>query len=149
MARSLAAWRCGWTRSGSGVSVSLSSASPAWTRRRDEDASRLFPPRVVAEVKMLACQLPGELGLPLSRFSREDLRRLLVERGIVEAISGTTIWRWLAEDAIRPWRYRSWIFPRDPLFAEKAGVVLDLYQRTFEGRPLGPHEYVLCADDTV
>jgi hypothetical protein len=101
----------------------------------------------VAEVKALACQLPGELGLPLSRFSREDLRRLVVERGIAESISATTIWRWLSQDAIRPWRYRSWIFPRDPLFAEKAGVALDLYQRIFDGRPLGPHEYVLCADE--
>jgi len=80
----------------------------------------------VAEVKALACQLPKEQGLPLSRFSRQDLRRLVIERGIVESISGTTIWRWLDEDAIRPWRYRSWIFPRDPRFAEKAGVVLDL-----------------------
>ena len=71
----------------------------------------------------------------------------MLERGIVESISGTTIWRWLDEDAIRPWRSRSWIFPRDPRFAEKAGVVLDLYQRSFEGTPLGPHEYVLCADE--
>ena len=75
------------------------------------------------------------------------MRRLVVERGIVEAISGTTIWRWLNEDAIRPWRYRSWIFPRDPLFAQKAGVVLDLYARVFDGEPLSPHEYVLCADE--
>jgi hypothetical protein len=60
---------------------------------------------------------------------------------------GATIWRWLAEDAIRPWRYRSWIFPRDLLFAEKAGVVLDLYARIFEDRPLGPRESMLCADE--
>jgi hypothetical protein len=98
-------------------------------------------------VKALACALPRELGLPLSRLSREDLRRFVLGRGIVESISGTTIWRWLDEDAIRPWRSRSWIFPRDPRFAEKAGVVLDLYQRSFEGTPLGPHEYVLCADE--
>ena len=98
-------------------------------------------------MKALACQLPRELGLPLSRLSRADLRRLVLERGIVEAISGTTIWRWLDEDAIRPWRYRSWIFPRDPLFAEKAGVVLDLYARLFDGERLGPDEYVLCADE--
>lgn len=98
-------------------------------------------------MKALACQLPGELGLPLARLSREDLRRLVVERGIVEQISGSTIWRWLAEDAIRPWRYRSWIFPRDPLFAEKAGVVLDLYARVFDGVRLHPDEYVLCADE--
>jgi transposase len=98
-------------------------------------------------VKALACALPRELGLPLSRLSREDLRRFVLGRGIVESISGTTIWRWLDADAIRPWRSRSWIFPRDPRFAEKAGVVLDLYQRSFEGTPLGPHEYVLCADE--
>ena len=75
------------------------------------------------------------------------MRRLVVERGIVERVSGSTIWRWLAEDALRPWRYRSWIFPRDPCFAEKAGVVLDLYQRSFQGRPLEANEYVLCADE--
>ena len=62
-------------------------------------------------------------------------------------ISGTTIWRWLCEDAIRPWRHRSWIFPRDPDFAAKAGVVLDLYQRRFDGEPLAPDEYVICADE--
>jgi hypothetical protein len=71
----------------------------------------------------------------------------VIERGIVEEISGSTIWRWLAQDAIRPWRYRSWIFPRDPRFAEKAGVVLDLYRRIFEGKPLETDEYVLCADE--
>lgn len=147
MARLPAVWSYGSIRCGSGASVSSSSASRAWTRRRGGDASRLFPPRVVAEVKALACQLPRELGLPLSRLSREDLRRLVVERGIVEQVSGSTIWRWLAEDAIRPWRYRSWIFPRDPCFAEKAGVVLDLYQRIFEGKPLEANEYVLCADE--
>lgn len=102
---------------------------------------------MVAEVKALACQLPRELGLPLSRLSRADIRRLAIERGICEQISGTTIWRWLSEDAIRPWRYRSWIFPRDPAFAEKAGVVLDLYQRVFAGQPLAADEHVISADE--
>jgi hypothetical protein len=102
---------------------------------------------VVAEVKALACALPRELGVPLSRLSRADVRQLAIERGIVAEISATTIWRWLAQDAIRPWRQRSWIFPRDPDFAAKAGVVLDLYQRRFEGEPLGPNEYVLSADE--
>ena len=46
--------------------------------------------------------------------------------------------RWLAEDAIKPWRYRSWTFPRDPAFADKAGRVLDLYQRRwFRLQPSG------------
>jgi hypothetical protein len=53
-------------------------------------------------------------------------------RGIVCSISGTTVWRWLAEDAIRPWAWRSWLFPRDPDFRAKAGRVLDLYARRWE-----------------
>jgi len=56
--------------------------------------------------------------LPLSRFSRVELHRLVVERGVTDA-SASTIWRWLHEDAIKPWQTRSWIFPRDPDFAEK------------------------------
>jgi len=40
-----------------------------------------------------------------------------------------TIWRWLTEDAIRPWTHRSRIFPRDPDFEAKASRVLDLYAR--------------------
>jgi len=58
----------------------------------------------------------------------------VIARGIVAEISGSTIWRWLADDAIRPWTYRSWVFPRDPDFERKAGRVLDLYPRTFEGK---------------
>jgi hypothetical protein len=46
--------------------------------------------------------------------------------GLVASISGSTVWRWLNADAIRPWRHRCWIFPRDPQFAFKAGRLLDL-----------------------
>jgi len=100
----------------------------------------------VAEVKALACELPATQGLPLGRFSRAELHRLVVERGLSEA-SASTIWRWLHDDALKPWQQRSWIFVRDPLFAEKAGRVLDLYQRRFQGRRLRPDEYVICADE--
>jgi len=96
-------------------------------------------------VKALACELPATHG-PLSRFSRTELHRLVVQRGVTEA-SASTIWRWLHDDALKPWQQRSWIFIRDPAFAEKAGRVLDLYQRRFEGRRLRPDEYVICADE--
>jgi len=66
---------------------------------------------------------------------------------LVAQISGTTIWRWLTEDAIRPWTHRTWIFPRDPDFATKAGRVLDLYAREFEGSKLKRNEYVISADE--
>jgi hypothetical protein len=102
---------------------------------------------VVVAVKALACELPARSGVPLSRWSRADLRRAVLEQGLVAEISGTTIWRWLSADAIRPWRHRSWIFPRDPDFAVKAGRILDLYQRRWAGTPLSAREYVLCADE--
>jgi hypothetical protein len=87
---------------------------------------------VRAEVIALACELPATTGVPLSRWSASELARAAVARGIVEQISGVTVWRWLSADAIRPWNYRSWIFPRDPNFAAKAGPILDLYGRSLD-----------------
>lgn len=85
--------------------------------------------------------------MPLARWSLAELRREVVARGLVAQVSGATLWRWLSQDALRPWRYRSWIFPRDPEFALKAGRILDLYERRWQGLPLGPREYVVCADE--
>src|SRR6266540_1376745 len=113
---------------------------------RGRVARAVFPPDEVARVKAIACELPREHGLPLSRFSRAELHRLVVERGISEA-SASTIARWLTQDALKPWQHRSWIFPTDPDFLEKAGPVLDLYQGRFEGKLLHPGEFVICADE--
>ena len=87
------------------------------------------------------------LGLPLARLHVPDIRAEVLRRGLVAEISDATIWRWLSDDAIAPWRHRSWIFPRDPDFEVKAGRVLDLYAGRFEGRRLGPREYVVSADE--
>jgi hypothetical protein len=95
----------------------------------------------------MACALPAEQGVPLSRWSSAELAREAVTRGIVEQISDVTVWRWLSADAIKPWQHRSWIFPRDPLFAERAGPILDLYQGRWEGELLHPGDYVVCADE--
>ncbi|MGH9083537.1 MAG: IS630 family transposase [Acidimicrobiales bacterium] len=102
---------------------------------------------MVVAVKSLACELPSRLGVPLSRLSVPDIRQEVIERGIVAEISGATIWRWLSEDAIKPWRHRSWIFPRDPNFETKAARVLDLYARDWEGKPLGEHDFVISSDE--
>jgi len=102
---------------------------------------------VVVEVKALACELPARHTVPLARWSLTELRREVVARGVVAEISGTTLWRWLSQDALRPWRHRSWIFPRDPAFAAKAGRILDLYERRWQGSRLGSREYVVCADE--
>jgi len=102
---------------------------------------------VVAEVKELACELPATTGVPLSRWSCAELAREVMDRSIVESMSASTVWRILHGDAIRPWFHQSWIFPRDPDFAAKAGVVLDLYARVFKGQPLGDDEFVVSADE--
>jgi DDE superfamily endonuclease len=109
-------------------------------------ARAVFPPEQIAEVKAIACELAATHGLPLGRFTRTELHRLVVERGVTDA-SASTIWRWLHDDALKPWQQRSWIFVRDPRFRERAGRVLDLYQRRFEGRRLRPDELVICADE--
>jgi DDE superfamily endonuclease len=100
----------------------------------------------VTRVKAVACELPRTAGVPLSRFSRAELHRLVIERGVTDA-SAATIARWLREDSLRPWQHRSWIFPTDPEFAERAGPVLDLYQGRWEGRLLHPGDLVICADE--
>jgi hypothetical protein len=91
--------------------------------------------------------LPATHGLPLSRWSTTDLLQQVQQSGLVASISGSTLWRWLHQDAIRPWYHRSWIFPRDPDFATKAGRVLDLYAREWQGGALKDDEFVISADE--
>ena len=99
------------------------------------------------QVKALACELPATHALALSRFSVADIARYCRQSGLVATVSDSTVWRWLHEDAIRPWQHRCWIFPRDPNFATKAGRVLDLYQRQWNGEPLKDEDYVVSADE--
>ncbi|MFI5784056.1 IS630 family transposase [Nocardia sp. NPDC051570] len=106
-----------------------------------------FTPVQRAEIKALACQLPAETGVPLSRWSSGELAAEAINRGVAKTISASTVRRILAEDALKPWQYRSWVFIRDPDFTTKAARVLDLYQRTFDGTPLNDDEYVISSDE--
>ena len=98
-------------------------------------------------IKALACELPVEHRQPLSRLSVPEIRREALRRGLVASIGTTTLWRWLAQDAIRPWHHRSWIFPRDPNFEPKAGRILDLYAGLWQGRRLSSDDCILSADE--
>jgi hypothetical protein len=130
-----------------GGNVSLKNASLGLMNDPVRDAPRFSPPEIIVQVKALACELPAIHQVPLSRWSIADLGREVRRSGFAATISDSTIWRWLHEDAIRPWRYRSWIFPRDPQFAEKAGRILDLYERVWDGHTLRDDEFVLSADE--
>jgi transposase len=115
--------------------------------RKRPGRPRAFTAPVVAACKAIACELPATRGVPLGRWSLAELRTELLATGLVDDVSTTTLWRWLDEDPIKPWQHHSWIFPRDPDFAAKAGVVLDLYDRSFQGKRLGEGEYVISADE--
>lgn len=108
---------------------------------------RRFDSTVVAGIKALACEPPEQRQVPLSRWSSFELAAQAVSEGLVESISSSTVRRWLRAAAIKPWRHRSWIFPRDPNFAAKATRVLDLYGRVFDGVPLDGDDYVISADE--
>jgi transposase len=108
---------------------------------------RRFGPEVVAEVKAMACEAPARRDVPLSRWSSTELATQAVSEGLASSLSASTVRRWLREDAIKPWQHESWIFPRDPDFAAKAARVLDLYGRIWNGRKLGPNDYVISADE--
>jgi hypothetical protein len=82
----------------------------------------------------------------LSRLSTADLATR-ASTAIGRTISPSTVWRILEADAIKPWRYEYWIFPRDPQFSEKAGRVLDLYAGFWEGKPLGRKDFIISSDE--
>jgi DDE superfamily endonuclease len=94
----------------------------------------------------VACELVAETKQPLSRQSLADVTAR-AQKALGKPISRSTVWRLLHTDAIKPWRYKYWIFPRDPQFAEKAGPILDLYAGTWQGQPLGPKDDLLSADE--
>jgi hypothetical protein len=147
MIRLLNAWTPAVKWLACGASASLRNAWQVWKNVPDRVAPGPFPPELVVQVKALACELPATHHLPLSRWSLDELTRHVCQSGLVAQLSQTTLWRWLHEDAIRPWQHRCWIFPRDPDFATKAGRILDLYQRQWEGEPLKDDEFVISADE--
>ncbi len=106
-------------------------------------------PKTRALVVALACSRPGDRDVPLSRYSLSELTVEVASQleADTSAPSRSAIWRVLMRDALRPWRYRSWIFPRDTHFLELAGPVLDLYACQWQGQPLWADEYVLSADE--
>ena len=103
-------------------------------------------PGVRAEAVALACALPAENDVPLSRWSCPEIARELAARCDV-AVSASSVRRWLADDALKPWQHRSWISVRDPDFAVKAARVLDLYAGIWDGQSLGPNDFLICADE--
>jgi hypothetical protein len=100
-----------------------------------------------AQIKAMVCERPALLQRPLSRFSLSEILDWVREAEVVPHLSRSSLWRLLHQDALRPWLYRVWLFPRDPDFQHKAERVVDLYMATWQGQSLHPNDYVLCADE--
>ena len=116
------------------------------------DLPRSGRPREISEadraaVVALACQLPADTGVPLSRWTGPELKRELEDRALARApMAVSSLLRILAENPVKPWQYQSWIYPRDPDFAAKATAILDLYQGFYQGKPLGAGDRILSFD---
>jgi transposase len=115
------------------------------------DLPRSGRPRRISEltraaVVALACQLPAATGVPLSRWTGPELLAELTRAGTADALSASSVLRILAEHPVKPWQYQSWISPRDPDFAAKAAVILDLYQGFYQGTRLEPRDRILSVD---
>jgi DDE superfamily endonuclease len=99
------------------------------------------------QVVAIVCETLEAQKLPLSRFSITDLQRIVVKEEGLATLSHASLGRILKQNALKPWQYRHWLFPRDPDFVDKACIVLDLYAGFWQGQPLGPDEYLLSADE--
>jgi transposase len=115
------------------------------------DLPRCGRPRRISEltraaVVALACQLPAVTGVPLSRWTGPELLAEISKAGLAGRLSVSSVLRILAEHPVKPWQYQSWISPRDPDFAPKATMILDLYQGFYQGKRLRPGDRILCVD---
>ena len=115
------------------------------------DLPRSGRPRRITEltraaVVALACQLPAATGIPLSRWTGPELLAEVTRAGAADELSASSVLRILAEHPVKPWQYRSWISPRDPDFAARAAVILDLYQGFYQGTRLQPGDRILSVD---
>jgi hypothetical protein len=113
---------------------------------RDGAARPSLPPRDEAVIKAIAREVVAKTRPPLSRQSLADLTTR-AHHSPGKPISRSTLRRILDGDAIKPWRYEHWLFPRDPHFAEKAGVILDLHAGRWRGKALGPKDRIISADE--
>ncbi len=145
MSKSVPGSTCIRTASAVGGSAGPRAGSPSRTIR-DAAASRPFPPLDRAVVASIACDVVARTGNPLSRQSTTDLARR-ASGELDKPISRSTVWRILDEDAIKPWQYEHWIFPRAANFFEKAAVVLDLYEGYWQGERLDPFDRIVSADE--
>lgn len=105
-----------------------------------------FPPLQRVGIERLACCDPLGLGLHMTHWSTRSLAQVAVERGLVPAVSRSTISLILRAADLQPHRTRYWKTPTlDDTFIEAAARVLWCYERASDLAE--KHEIVLCLDE--
>jgi hypothetical protein len=137
--------KCLLSRCGAGDAAGRSAIFRCRTNQGAGESS-IFPPLDRALIQAIACELIYQTEQPLSRQSVWDLT-WRARAALSKPISPSTVWRILHDADLKPWRYEYWIFPRDPCFAEKAEVILDLYAGFWQGKPLGANDYIISSDE--
>ena len=119
-----------------GLDAALSRKKSSWSPPRTFDGA--------AEAKLIAltCSDPPQ---GHTRWTLTLLEKKVVELGIVEAASDTTIYRTLNKNQIKPHKKKYWVIPPDANadFAAGMEVVLDAY-----ARPYDPARPQVCLDET-
>jgi hypothetical protein len=104
-----------------------------WKTCPGQERRSVFPPEVRTQATALACSLPKEKGVALSRWSLAEIVKRLRALQIAPAISTSTVWRWLQADKLKPWRFHNWQHILDPQkFLERARPVLEVYEKAEE-----------------
>lgn len=93
----------------------------------------------------LACERPEMASRSLSQWDCAELASQLVNDGIEESISCSTVRRILVSHKLKPWRNHMWLSPnqpRDEAFYVRVAELVELYTR-----PLRDNEIVLSLDE--
>jgi uncharacterized protein (DUF1697 family) len=95
------------------------------------------PPRIaseqVASIIYISLQKPEHLGLPISHWTSETLRKKVIEMGIVDTISERQIGRYLKQMDIKVHQYEGWLNsmeknPNFEEFKERVKTICDVYK---------------------
>ncbi len=94
---------------------------PGLEERPARAAPGFFPPELVVQVKAwrVNCRRPSACRC---RAEHRRYRPRGAAAGMVATVSDKTVWRWLHEDAIRPWQHRTWIFPARSRLRRQSGA---------------------------
>ncbi len=104
-----------------------------------------FTAEQICQIIALACETPPP---PLTHWTRDDLVRETIARGIAETISASTIGRFLNQADLKPHRTRYWLNAKiadEATFRQEVRTVCKLYHQAQELHEQGVH--VISTDE--